>query len=101
MDRKRAMLLRRRAAAARQPGQGDDHRPGAADDGPGRAGEAALTHPLPPPSKGRGEIGGTVRICLPQLLNVAAMDQSGNMQNRGSRRAPVLLAATVEVRGAP
>ncbi len=29
------------------------------------------------------------------------MDQSGNMQNRRSRRAPVLLAATLEVRGAP
>ena len=29
------------------------------------------------------------------------MDQSGNMQNRRSRRAPVLLAATLEVRGVP
>src|SRR4051812_49362085 len=45
--------------------------------------------------------GSRVRICLPQLLNVAAMDQSGNMQNRRSRRAPVLLAATLEVRGVP
>src|SRR5437868_4387960 len=53
--------------------------------------------------RGRGAAndGATVRICLPQLLNVAAMDQSGNMQNRRSRRAPVLLAATLEVRGVP
>ena len=29
------------------------------------------------------------------------MDQSGNMQNRRSRRAPVLLAANIEVRGVP
>src|SRR5207248_9015771 len=29
------------------------------------------------------------------------MDQSGNMQNRNSRRAPVLLAASIDVRGAP
>src|SRR4051794_193444 len=29
------------------------------------------------------------------------MDQSENMQNRNSRRAPVLLAASVDVRGAP
>src|SRR5437773_2456381 len=27
------------------------------------------------------------------------MDQSGNMQNRRSRRAPVLLAASIDVRG--
>src|SRR5438477_3642240 len=55
--------------------------------------------PTPFPLPRRGEIGGTVRICLPELLNVTAMDQSGNMQNRRSRRAPVLLAASVEVRG--
>jgi hypothetical protein len=29
------------------------------------------------------------------------MDQSGTMQNRRSRRAPVLLAANIEVRGMP
>jgi hypothetical protein len=29
------------------------------------------------------------------------MDQSGTMQNRRSRRAPVLLAASIDVRGAP
>jgi hypothetical protein len=29
------------------------------------------------------------------------MDQSGNMQNRRSRRAPVLLAASIDVRGTP
>jgi hypothetical protein len=29
------------------------------------------------------------------------MDQSGNMQNRHSRRAPVLLAASIDVRGTP
>ncbi|MEP7130358.1 MAG: PilZ domain-containing protein [Sphingomicrobium sp.] len=29
------------------------------------------------------------------------MDQSGTMQNRRSRRAPVLLAANIEVRGVP
>lgn len=32
---------------------------------------------------------------------MGAMDQSGNMQNRRSRRAPVLLAASIDVRGAP
>jgi hypothetical protein len=29
------------------------------------------------------------------------MDQSGTMQNRNSRRAPVLLAASIDVRGTP